>query len=186
MINRTFVRVLTLGLAIVAVVPAAPAAAQQNSAPAALPTTHTMLGNDVGNLSDKYVGLARVMAGKYDWRPGPGVRSVGEVLNLIVNENRMLNNLLTGAPNQGKGGMGGGTPITDPAELQEAIRSTYATLRKTIEGLSDTDWHSGVRMFGRDLTKQGATLMLLLDQHEHLGQSIAYARSNNVVPPWSK
>jgi hypothetical protein len=48
------------------------------------------------------------------------------------------------------------------------------------------DWHSGVRMFGRDLTKQGATLMLLLDQHEHLGQSIAYARSNNVVPPWSK
>jgi hypothetical protein len=22
--------------------------------------------------------------------------------------------------------------------------------------------------------------------HEHLGQLIAYARSNNVVPPWSK
>ena len=175
-----------LGLTISAVLVANPAAAQQAPAPAQLPTTHTMLANDVTNLSDKYVGLARVMAGKYDWRPGQGVRSVGEVLNLIVNENRMLNNLLTGAPNQGRGGMGGGTPITDPAELQEAIRSTYATLRKTIEGLSDTDWHSGVRMFGRDLTKQGATLMLLLDQHEHLGQSIAYARSNNVVPPWSK
>jgi hypothetical protein len=24
------------------------------------------------------------------------------------------------------------------------------------------------------------------DQHEHLGQSIAYARTNGVVPPWSK
>jgi uncharacterized damage-inducible protein DinB len=27
---------------------------------------------------------------------------------------------------------------------------------------------------------------VLLDQHEHLGQSIAYARTNGVVPPWSK
>ena len=29
-------------------------------------------------------------------------------------------------------------------------------------------------------------MMLLGDQHEHLGQSIAYARSNSIVPPWSK
>jgi hypothetical protein len=43
-----------------------------------------------------------------------------------------------------------------------------------------------VRMFGQDTTKQSAVLMLLFDQHEHLGQSIAYARTNTVVPPWSK
>ena len=36
------------------------------------------------------------------------------------------------------------------------------------------------------MTKQGAAFTLLFDQHEHLGQSIAYARTNNVVPPWSK
>jgi hypothetical protein len=36
------------------------------------------------------------------------------------------------------------------------------------------------------MTKQGALMLLLEDQHEHLGQSIAYARSNGVVPPWSK
>ena len=30
-------------------------------------------------------------------------------------------------------------------------------------------------MFGQQTTKQGAVLMVLLDQHEHLGQSIAYA-----------
>ncbi len=35
------------------------------------------------------------------------------------------------------------------------------------------------------MTKQGALMLLLGDQHEHLGQSIAYARSNGVVPPWS-
>jgi hypothetical protein len=32
----------------------------------------------------------------------------------------------------------------------------------------------------------GALMLILNDQHEHLGQSIAYARSNSVVPPWSE
>ena len=43
-----------------------------------------------------------------------------------------------------------------------------------------------VKRFGRDMTKQGALMLIILDQHEHLGQSIAYARTNGVVPPWSK
>jgi hypothetical protein len=29
-------------------------------------------------------------------------------------------------------------------------------------------------------------MLILEDQHEHLGQSIAYARTNGMVPPWSK
>jgi hypothetical protein len=59
-------------------------------------------------------------------------------------------------------------------------------LKQALSGLSDNDLKAGVKMFGRDTTKQGAALMLLMDQHEHLGQSIAYTRSNGVVPPWSK
>jgi len=39
-----------------------------------------------------------------------------------------------------------------------------------------------VKLFGRDMTKQGALTLILNDQHEHLGHSIAYARSNSVVP----
>jgi uncharacterized damage-inducible protein DinB len=155
---------------------AAAAAAQQPTGPQAA------LVNDVGNLSDKFVGLARVMAGKYDWRPGPGVRSVAEVFNLIVTENRMLAGLLTGTSPQGAKS----APITDPAEMQDALRSSYAALRQAIAGLSESDLNSAVKLFGRDTTKQGAAFMLIMDQHEHLGQSIAYARTNGVVPPWSK
>ena len=98
----------------------------------------------------------------------------------------MLTGLLTGAAAPG-GGMGGrGNQVTDPAEMQEALRSSYAALKQALSGLSDSDLNASVKMFGRDTTKQGAALMLLIDQHEHLGQSIAYARSNSVVPPWSK
>ncbi len=161
-----------------------PLAAQQKGASAESPAgVQTALANDVGNLSDKFTGLARVMAGKYDWRPGQGVRSVGEVLNLIVGENKMLNNVLSGTPAQAGPQA---APITDPAALQEALRSSYATLRQTIAGLSASDTQANVKMFGRDMTKQAAAFLLLFDQHEHLGQSIAYARTNGVVPPWSK
>jgi uncharacterized damage-inducible protein DinB len=138
------------------------------------------LAKDAGTLSDKFSGLARVMADKYQWKPGEGVRSVADVFNLIVRENGMLTGLITGSP------AGQFTPVTDPAQMQEAIKASYAKLQAAISGLSDADLQATVKMFGRDMTKQGALLAMLMDQHEHLGQSIAYARSNAVVPPWSK
>src|SRR5262249_10711517 len=137
---------------------------------------------DAGTLSDKFTGLARVMSGKYDWKPGQGVRSVGDVFNLIVTENRMLVGVLSGTPNTGAKP----APITDPEKLQEALKASYVDLQKAITGLSDNDLQASVKLFGRDMTKLGALMLILDDQHEHLGQSIAYARSNGVVPPWSK
>lgn len=144
------------------------------------PSLQAAFATDAGHLSDKFSGLARVMAGKYDWRPGQGVRSVGEVFNLIVAENGMLTAALTGKPASKP------EPITDPAKLQEAIADSYKNLQAAINGLSDADLNTPVKLFGRDMTKEGALMILLPDQHEHLGQSIAYARMNNVVPPWSK
>jgi uncharacterized damage-inducible protein DinB len=137
---------------------------------------------DAGTLSDKFTALARVMSDKYDWKPGQGVRSVGDVFNLIVKENGLLAGVLSGTPNTGAKP----APITDPEKLQEALKASYGNLQKAITGLSDSDLQTPVKLFGHDLTKQGAVMLLLGDQHEHLGQSIAYARSNGVVPPWSK
>jgi uncharacterized damage-inducible protein DinB len=139
-------------------------------------------GKDAATLSDKFTGLARVMSGKYDWKPGQGVRSAGDVFNLIVKENGMLAAALSGTPNTGAKA----TPITDPEKLQEALKASYANLQKAITPLSDNDLQAPVKLFGRDMTKLGALMLILEDQHEHLGQSIAYARSNGVVPPWSK
>jgi uncharacterized damage-inducible protein DinB len=138
---------------------------------------------DANTLSGKFAGLARVMAGKYDWKPGQGIRSAGDVFNLIVTENGMLTRLLTGSPAPSGPRP---APITDPAKLQEALTNSYADLQKAISGLSDSDLKAPVKLFGMDMNKQAAIMFLLFDQHEHLGQSIAYARVNGVVPPWSK
>ena len=147
------------------------------------PSLQSSFATDAGHLSDKFSALAGAMAGKYDWRPGQGVRSVGEVFNLIVMENGMLTGVLTGKTAQPAGKP---EPITDPAKMQAAIVESYKNLEAAINGLSASDLDASVKLFGRDMTKQGALMILLPDQHEHLGQSIAYARMNGVVPPWSK
>jgi uncharacterized damage-inducible protein DinB len=145
-------------------------------------TVQASLAKDAGTLSGKFAGLARVMAGKYDWKPGEGIRSVGDVFNLIVAENGMLQRTLTGdtsaAPKP--------APITDPEKMQEALNGSYTSLQKTITGLSDSDLKATVKLFGREMTREEAVRLLFADQHEHLGQSIAYARTNGVTPPWSK
>ena len=169
--------VLVAGMLLTASVFATPAAAQQPASPTAA------LAQDVGEMSEKFVGLARVMAGKYDWRPGQGVRSVGDVFNLIVEENRILQALMTGAEPPR---LGAGPVITEPAAMQEALRSTYATLQQTLARMSPADANATIQMFGRPSTKVSAAMGLLFDQHEHLGQSIAYARTNGVAPPWSR
>jgi uncharacterized damage-inducible protein DinB len=162
-------------LAIALMMPLAQAQAQPTKIQAAF-------GDDAGTLSKKFTGLARVMAAKYDWKPGQGVRSVSDVFNLIVEENGLLADALSGTPNKGAEP----APITDPGKMQDALKGSYANLQKAIMGLSDNDLQTRVKLFGEDMTKQDALMLILEDQHEHLGQSIAYARSNGVVPPWSK
>jgi len=137
---------------------------------------------DAGALSDKFAGLARVMSGKYDWRPAQGVRSVADVFNLIVKENGLLAGVLSSTPNTGASP----APITDPENMQEALKASYLNLQGAIAALSDNDLQAPVKLFGKDMTKQSGLMLVLDDQHEHLGQSIAYARNNGVVPPWSK
>ena len=164
------------GVCALAIALVAPLARAQ-SQPAGL---QAAFAKDAGTLSDKFTGLARVMSAKYDWKPGQGVRSVGDVFNLIVKENGLLAGALSGTPNAGA------PPITDPEKMQDALKASYLNLQKAITGLSDNDLQTTVKLFGRDWTKQDALMHVLEDQHEHLGQSIAYARSNGVVPPWSR
>lgn len=164
-----------LALAIVASVSVARVHAQ----PAAQ-SVQASLSKEAGTLSDKFTGLARVMSGKYDWKPATGVRSAGEVFNLIVMENGMLVSTLTGTQGSRP------APITDPEKMQEALKTSYGNLQKAITALSDAELKAPVKLFGRDMSKEDAVRFLFGDQHEHLGQSIAYARSNGVTPPWSK
>src|SRR5260221_11896399 len=84
--------------------------ARAQSQPAGL---QAAFARDAGTLSDKFTGLARVMSGKYDWKPAEGVRSVADAFNLIVKENGLLDGVLSGIPMPGASP----APITDPENM---------------------------------------------------------------------
>src|SRR5579864_758488 len=90
--KKTLTQHAVCALAVALMVPLAQVQAQPAGVQAAF-------GKDAGTLSDKFTALARVMSGKYDWKPGQGVRSVGDVFNLIIKENAMLVGVLSGTPN---------------------------------------------------------------------------------------
>ena len=67
----------------------------------------------------------------------------------------------------------------------KSLKDSFAHMEGALKSMSDADMDTPAEFFGMKTTKRGAYLLLLSHAHEHLGQSIAYARSNQVTPPWS-
>lgn len=75
--------------------------------------------------------------------------------------------------------------VTDKAQVIQALKDSFAQVRQTVSGLSDADMTKETKMFGRAQTYQNVLFVYANHLHEHLGQAIAYARENGIVPPWS-
>jgi hypothetical protein len=75
--------------------------------------------------------------------------------------------------------------ITDKQRVIDELKRSFDHIRNAALMATDADLDKSIKMFGRDTTERGAFVTALNHLHEHLGQSIAYARMNGVVPPWS-
>jgi len=133
------------------------------------------------DLQTKIVGLAEAMPeAKYTWRPEAGVRSVGEVYTHIADSNSGLPKIL-GAP-----AAAAPTERKTKAEIVASLKESFAALRAAAQKLPDTDMDKPIKLPGRTLSERALLIRNLGHLHEHLGQSIAYARTNGVTPPWSQ
>jgi uncharacterized damage-inducible protein DinB len=133
-----------------------------------------------------------VPAEKYDWRPGQGVRSVGEVYVHIANGNRLLMGFLRATPpsreefnkmvadNQQKE-----KSLKGKAQIIADLKQSFDEVEKALDSTSAAEADRAVKAFGRDTTVRGIFILITRHASEHLGQSIAYARMNGIVPPWS-
>ncbi len=140
---------------------------------------------DLGQLEQKYVDLAgAVPAEKYSWRPGDGVRSVGEVYAHIIGANYMFMGMLGAKPPM-KMNPDLEKTSTGKEDVSKMLKPSFDFVRTTVIGLSDNDLEKTTQMFGNTVTYRMVLLAEMGHLHEHLGQSIAYARTNNVVPPWT-
>ena len=125
-------------------------------------------------------------AEKFSWRPAPGIRSVSEVYMHIAIGNYFL-----------LGQAGVKMPAEVAAKLKPDTETTVTAKADVIQWLKDSqaavrehypkvDHEKKVKFFGTDTTADNILLRILVHNHEHMGQSIAYARTIGVVPPWSQ
>ncbi len=135
--------------------------------------------------------LKAVPDAKLDWRPGPGVRSFREVFLHIAAANQLILSIATTQP-QGEAIK----KLIDEAEAVEhrpagkeeilkLLTNSFAAIRKTLDTARAGGLAREAEFFGTPTTRRG--VYTFLDTHiaEHLGQTIAYARVNGIVPPWS-
>jgi uncharacterized damage-inducible protein DinB len=126
-----------------------------------------------------------VPADKYSWRPAAGVRSIGEVYAHILAANYGIARSLGTQPRAGLDFKAITASAGDKAKDVQGLKDSFAHLKKAITALSDADSDKAMKMFGHDTTQRGAFILISGHTGEHLGQSIAYARMNAVVPPWT-
>ena len=131
------------------------------------------------------LGLAEATpADKYGWRPAPGVRSVSEVYIHIAGANYFIPEF---AGIQAPAGLDKEMEknVTEKSKVIDELKKSFAHLRAGVNSLSDADLDKPVKFFGNDSTVRGVLLTTANHEFEHLGQSIAYARMNGIVPPWT-
>jgi len=186
MLHRKIIRATALVLTLAGVSLCAPAASRADdmAMPAGLKGEVLMWIKDA---EGKLVQLSDAMPeAKYAWRPGKGVRSTGEVYMHVAAANYGIPAMAGVQAPTGFDMEAYEKSLTKKADIQKALKDSFEHMEKAWVGFSDADLEKEVKLpFGPPTTVRGAYLLLLSHCHEHLGQSIAYARMNGVVPPWT-
>ena len=163
---------------------AAPSAAVAPAAPAAYRVDMLAWINDA---QDKLEQLAAAMPEtKYSWRPEKGVRSVGEVYLHVAQANFGLPASMGVAAPAGFQLAGYDTSMKQKAEIQKALHDSFEHMKSAFSAASEADLDKEAVVIGNKMTERHVYMLLLTHAHEHLGQSIAYARMNGVTPPWTE
>lgn len=194
---RPYTPLLALLAAVVALTPAAPA---QEPAPADAPAEQAAAPAfiedylaELDRLRQQVEALADAIPQKtYTWRPSDEVRSVSEVYLHMAFANYLLPSVAGyPVPEDLQDQLGvdkiqaWDTATTDKAAVAERLGRSFDHLRSTVAGISAEELGVEVEFFGQTPTRRQMLMLALGHLHEHLGQSIAYARMNGVVPPWS-
>jgi uncharacterized damage-inducible protein DinB len=143
---------------------------------------------DLQDLQKKYTQLAQsIPAEKYTWRPEAGVRSVSELFLHVAAANYNIPTMMTGttpSPEFQKDGYEKST--TDRAKIVDQLNKSFAYAIAAVQKMSNADFAKAEKKLGPDANDGDVVYILVTHSHEHLGQSIAYARVNGVTPPWTE
>ena len=149
---------------------------------------------DVNDVQQKMIDLAKAIpAPAYSWRPR-GARSIGEVLLHVAADNYLIPVAMGKAAPASTGISGTDYKTVEKYEKRKLTKAqiiaeldaSFKHLHEAMGLTTDANLNENIKFFGQDWSRQRAMLATVTHLHEHLGQMIAYARSNKVAPPWSR
>ncbi|MGB0034331.1 MAG: DinB family protein [Candidatus Acidiferrales bacterium] len=141
---------------------------------------------DLQQMQQKFVSLAEAIpADKYTWRPGEGARSISELLLHVAGAGYFFPTMMGTPPAPDFKGDGFEKSTTDKAKVIEQLNKAFAYSIASVQAMTNGNFADPQKKLGPDANSGDVVYLLVVDAHEHLGQFIAYARSNGIVPPWT-
>jgi uncharacterized damage-inducible protein DinB len=76
--------------------------------------------------------------------------------------------------------------VTAKPEVINWLKRSLDAVKAARAGLKAAALRRRVKVDNRDATVDGMYLRIIVHANEHMGQLVAYARVNGIVPPWSE
>jgi uncharacterized damage-inducible protein DinB len=141
---------------------------------------------DLERVQKKFVDLTNaVPSDKLTWRPAADARSFAEVFLHVAGERYGILGLMGAEPPAGFDGKTFEKSTTDRTRLVAELNKSWEFTQKTINGMTNADFAKLLPKLGPQANAGDVVYILVADAHEHLGQAVAYARENDIVPPWT-
>jgi uncharacterized damage-inducible protein DinB len=142
--------------------------------------------DEVSYYEQRYLRLAdAIPAEKYNWRPSEGVRTVGEVFAHIANSNYAFARMLGTPSPTGIDAKAITASAGDKAKVIQELKDSFVHFRNAVLAIKDSELDKEIKGPRGQTTIRGSFFLICGHFGEHLGQSIAYARSIGIVPPWT-
>jgi uncharacterized damage-inducible protein DinB len=141
---------------------------------------------DMQMVQKKFIDLANALpADKFNWRPSPDSRSFAEVFLHVAGERYQILGLMGAAAPAGFNPKTFEKSTTDKSQIVDELNKSSEFTQKAIGGMSNAEFAKLLPKLGPQANAGDVVYILVADAHEHLGQAVAYARENGIVPPWT-
>jgi uncharacterized damage-inducible protein DinB len=142
---------------------------------------------DLQGVNKKCIELAQALpSDKLTWRPSSDTRSFSEVFLHVAGERYGILSLMGATPPAGFKARDFEKSTTDRDRIVQELNQSWDFTSKTISGISNADFAKLLPKLGPQANEGDVVYILVADAHEHLGQLVAYARQNGIVPPWTE
>ena len=137
--------------------------------------------------ASRILSLAKAMpAESYTWQPEEGVYTVAKVYAHIARYNYYYLESSLDIPAPDNVDVENMESLINKEDVVTALEQSIEHVKTSINEMPAEKLDKMTELYGQSVNGQAVLMQLITHYSEHVGQAIAYARMNDVVPPWSR